>query len=872
MLQAPHSDFPVHRELPTIHRVCSYDTETYLMIPGDKAPPIVAGQFFDGEQSLIVTRKDTEALIRKELYDPHTLITGFFVAFDMMVTMHNWPYLTNQIFRAYDQSRIRCSKVAEELISIARGVPLRGMGLAQVAQMRLGIDRSASKGGNNSLFKESKPIGKKFLLKVGLYQRVRNVRKGILSRERSKLDWYLSTADWASLEAIETHLLRQIEEMLDDTYESIPVRYRYADVDGLELEDWPMEFQLYGKADVEDEYHVMQSQQVSVKTHFEPAYNWGDWHVIDGAQQSANDFALQIAASKGFMTDPVEFERIKKPIVEELEHLNVRLIHEGLLVADRLGPGTQAGRDLAMRCQGVELVWHMLPEPLLTNRGYVDAVAAVEGTLVYRDQGTHQPCGVQIKQKRTAVQDLVARAYSQIGEGVVPRTDPTELMIQKAEKKGEEPIGNIKTSKEVLEDSGDPVLSLLARRLDLAAIVVRWFPTIGRGFYQPIHTSFKVLVETGRTASTNFNVQNQPRKHGIRNCFIPFPGYYFCSVDYSSVELRTLAQVCLWSMRLPFKADGRCYIPGTSKLVDTFLLALTDIPDVGIRSDPHCVTGAELMGISLDEYIALSKAEKKSGGKVAKTMRQGAKGPNFGIPGGLGAEKLAMYTKNNYGVYFATTDGRKFVMVRHTEKDSFGNIISKGENEDAVFDRDQSIKVAGDIIRMWKRLYEDVRHYMNQVANQTSNGRVYDMSFYIPPKYDPITNKWFFPPHRRRGSVYFNNGCNGGFQGLAADGGKRAFYELVREAETGFNWRGQPSVLHGAMVQAFIHDEAIVGVRKEVAHEQAMRIKDVMVEVMQAYCPDVPILAEPAMAERWYKEMEPVFDEAGKLIPWKPKK
>jgi DNA polymerase-1 len=53
---------------------------------------------------------------------------------------------------------------------------------------------------------------------------------------------------------------------------------------------------------------------------------------------------------------------------------------------------------------------------------------------------------------------------------------------------------------------------------------------------------------TGRLASANPNIQNQPA-HGtwaksVRECFVPDPGMEFTSADYSQVELRYFAEYC----------------------------------------------------------------------------------------------------------------------------------------------------------------------------------------------------------------------------------------------------------------------------------------------------------------------------------------
>jgi DNA polymerase-1 len=65
---------------------------------------------------------------------------------------------------------------------------------------------------------------------------------------------------------------------------------------------------------------------------------------------------------------------------------------------------------------------------------------------------------------------------------------------------------------------------------------------------------------TGRLASANPNIQNQPA-HGswaksVRECFIPDAGMEFTSADYSQVELRYFAEYCGESLLAAFMDDG----------------------------------------------------------------------------------------------------------------------------------------------------------------------------------------------------------------------------------------------------------------------------------------------------------------------------
>jgi DNA polymerase I-like protein with 3'-5' exonuclease and polymerase domains len=118
---------------------------------------------------------------------------------------------------------------------------------------------------------------------------------------------------------------------------------------------------------------------------------------------------------------------------------------------------------------------------------------------------------------------------------------------------------------------------------------------------------------------------------------------------------------------------------------------------------------------------------------------------------------------------------------------------------------------------------------------------------------------------RIRGAVGFCDGCNTYFQGLSADGAKRALYEVAKEC---YNVPDSP--LYGTRPVAFVHDEIIIEAKKEIAPFAAKRLTAIMVREMATFLPDIPIQADAALMNRWYKDAEPVYDEAGTLVCWSP--
>jgi DNA polymerase I-like protein with 3'-5' exonuclease and polymerase domains len=128
-----------------------------------------------------------------------------------------------------------------------------------------------------------------------------------------------------------------------------------------------------------------------------------------------------------------------------------------------------------------------------------------------------------------------------------------------------------------------------------------------------VHPRYDTLKNTGRTGASHPNIQNPPRSGGIRELFIPKEGHQFFVIDYSFIELCTLAQTCKHKI-------------GYSKLGEV----------INSGKDPHTYYAS----------VLLEKDEKD----VTKSERQKAKVANFGFPGGLGIDKFVDYAEKSYGV------------------------------------------------------------------------------------------------------------------------------------------------------------------------------------------------------------------------------
>lgn len=176
--------------------------------------------------------------------------------------------------------------------------------------------------------------------------------------------------------------------------------------------------------------------------------------------------------------------------------------------------------------------------------------------------------------------------------------------------------GYISLDAEAIRDAGpDPLLKAYGIYTTADTLLTRAELLLEGSKGLPLQTDFQPLLENGRVSSripsppiVGAQIQNMPRSGKLRECFVPRPGYYYCSIDYNSDEIVTFAQVQLW-------------LTGKSKLADALRSGL----------DVHSYLAADVLG---EPYEVVVKNKKH--GKY-KDARQLAKIANFGLLGGMSA-------------------------------------------------------------------------------------------------------------------------------------------------------------------------------------------------------------------------------------------
>jgi hypothetical protein len=348
-------------------------------------------------------------------------------------------------------------------------------------------------------------------------------------------------------------------------------RLRYAELEDVPLDQWPADAVTYAKDDAVWHLRVFQDQEQERR-------NYGGDALADEAGQTWAAFFLHLMGCWGIRTEEAAVQTLVSTLTEHVEAANEKLRAAGLM----------------------------------TGKAVTDKVT---GALT-----------VEWTKNTKKIKALVEAALG----ADAPRTPPSEKF----------PDGQVKTDEETLRATNHPDLIALADAGSDAKALSVWGDALQGKNKKGVQTGLRTpdgwllqpkwnfLVASGRTSVYDPPVQQLPRKGDVRPCFVPRPGYWFLSVDYSFIELVTWAQTCIDLVGFSMMAEA-----------------------IKAGMDPHVDMGAEILraeGREVD-YKSLNAA-RKAGEVWAKDARQLAKAANFGLMGGLGAGTFIDYAWATYGV------------------------------------------------------------------------------------------------------------------------------------------------------------------------------------------------------------------------------
>lgn len=544
--------------------------------------------------------------------------------------------------------------------------------------------------------------------------------------------------------------------------------------------EWPADARAYVAEDSEDCLRIreiQESERVKIwqKIGIDPFQTQ--------AFQVACDFALTLMGAWGFAIDPVEKGKIEAMLREALKPENMKL----LLSTGILRPGSDGRPHKKDPTKFTAPVKESIDKKKLTV--YIQEFAARKG----------------IELKRTEVTD-------------------------KQKEKGQEE-GTISTKIEFFEDHrhDDPLFEEYCSRQKLQKLVTTELPRMTwEGVTAAVvHPCYDVLKMTGRTSSfatdlyPSANIQNiDPR---VRGCFVPRDGQLLFSIDYTGMELGTLAQKCYTLfghsvLRDKINANIDCH---------AFLGA-----QLAYNLDDNFRNACDKAGASHPDQIfaAFSKCKKHESKEIVdfyNKYRKFAKPTGLGYPGGLGAETFIAYAKATYGV---------------------------------VVD---SIASAKQLKNIWLETYPEMKQYFEWISKSCVDP--FNVGHDGSTKYAYSTPMGMY----RAGADYCAAANGASLQALSAEGAKLAVFNVIRacfDSSIG-------SILYGKVRPiAFVHDEILGEVpESSEAHDLVYEVANIMVYAMQVVTPDVVARAQPVLMRRWDKKAEPVFDKNNRLTVWLPK-
>ena len=494
----------------------SLDLETHLIQPGLAAPPIVCGSYArEGDLTTHAQVVLRDEIVRhfKALLAGQVVIGGANLVYDLGCFAAHDPRLLKPIFDALDADRFTSTDIIEALHDNARGLMF--------------VEANGTPFGRYSL---------------------------------------------GQLEARYLSIDRSEEKHGENAW-----RLRYAELDGVPLEQWPQEAIDYPRRDAQGTYDVLTRQ----------LYDEGRQNLQCVPDEMRAAWALRLASIWGMRTDGVMVAYVVREIHEQHERSRREFFDVGIVRVractkkkgeyEKADDISEQWLDQATVRLG-QLYRESAPEWL--SRRLTDIESA--------KKALRKGKPIRFATDTTRLREIVSDAY----QGDAPRTEG----------------GEVSYSRDTLEESGSELLEQYAEDGPNEKLLSTYVDVLEQGTRVPINPEYNSIVATQRTSCRKPNLQQLPRKGRVRECFVPRqgspgePGWVYCSVDYSALEMCTLAQCCVWLFQSSAMAD-----------------------QINAGRDLHVFLASQFLGIEYDEGAARRKAKEPA----FVNLRQAAK-PCFG--------------------------------------------------------------------------------------------------------------------------------------------------------------------------------------------------------------------------------------------------
>ncbi len=508
----------------------------------------------------------------------------------------------------------------------------------------------------------------------------------------------------------------------------------------------------------------------------------------DAAAQTRAEVAMYSMKQHGMAIDRGEAIRLRALFKRDMPALQAALVDHALGRWKPV-PGTSTTVKRA----------HDLDTPAVKDTGWLLRGATLVRQKVFKNHWTQTTAtpGFHLNTKDVRARLAALATELELDDTDLKYTDGGELSIVADEWADRIPAGRVDLESWAQHEK---LKKILTAYLNLYSQVDRVFPrwrSIG--------------ARSGRMSASSPAVQQVPkRKYGIRSLFVPSDGCSLVIADYATQEVLTLAEV-MHGMGL----DG------------PLLAALQ------AGGDLHRRTASALLDKHPDN--------------VTPADRQAAKAVVFGVPGGLGARRLADYARKSYGLDWDVPTAKR---MRDAFLATYPDIAAYLESLKTGLDGDLR-RASGRGLAEWKRELGASKGWeLRQIKRKHPDPAVRGV-LYTAERSLTVT----LPTGFVRKGCTFTEGANSYFQGLAAAVTKEAVWRFFSQA----------AFPNDAHLVAVVHDEIVAECVTEHVPHCARELERCMLDAFRALCPHVGHLARvevTAPAARWGKATDAQGDLA----------
>lgn len=463
-----------------------------------------------------------------------------------------------------------------------------------------------------------------------------------------------------------------------------------------------------------------------------------------------------------------------------------------------------------------------------------DVMAAIEPELIqagllepkYKGRGATKAQIGYTKKTRPA-QERIAKSCAELG--VEPMLTDSGIKLKR--EGGVPGLQHFSIDRTACYYARDDLMLRRAEYVTAEKMISTYLPSLQAGVDGPVTSRFN-LAATGRTTSSaprepllGMNQQNAPRKTKRALPARAVEGSLDTALTFGAGVALEDSPI---GVRECFRArPGKIYLSGDFQGAELHGVAqvckwkfgystLGDALNAG--RDVHLVLATQLLGRPESAYDDVVASYKQHDPETVKA-RQNSKPGNFGFWGAMGV-KTFIKTQLREGVYWSMEDATR-------------------------------------LRKAWLAAWREAQEYFD--AGKMELG----------PEGKAVVE--FYYSKRLRKVRGLSTICNGFFQALVADGSKKSISETIRRCYVG--GPESPLFVNNTRPVNFIHDELVTETDDHTDDVDRMQpvvreFADTMAGEFNELVPDYPTGVDAVLSYVQSKRAEPVFDSAGRLIPW----